>query len=210
MSVVGTLIAEAGQVIDSVGYAGLALVMLVENVLPPVPSEVVLPLVGVQVSAGHLAYWAAVLASTVGSVLGAWALYGIGRAGGRTLALRLPRVVGVTPERLDRTERWFARRGDAIVVLARLVPGLRSAVSVPAGALRMPVARFLTLTAVGSAVWNAALIWVGAALAADWQAVAGAVSAASTWALASATGGVMLFVMVFVMVRRIRTARIAR
>jgi membrane protein DedA with SNARE-associated domain len=210
MSVVGTLIAEAGQVIDSVGYAGLALVMLVENVLPPVPSEVVLPLVGLQVSAGHLAYWAAVLASTVGSVLGAWALYGIGRAGGRTLALRLPRVVGVTPERLDRTERWFARRGDAIVVLARLVPGLRSAVSVPAGALRMPVARFLTLTAVGSAVWNAALIWVGAALAADWQAVAGAVSAASTWALASATGGVMLFVMVFVMVRRIRTARIAR
>jgi membrane protein DedA with SNARE-associated domain len=206
MSAVGTLVAGAGQVIDSVGYAGLALVMLVENVLPPVPSEVVLPLVGLQVSAGLLAYWTAVLASTVGSVLGAWLLYGVGRVGGRPLALRLPRVLGVTPERLDRTERWFARRGDAIVVLARLVPGLRSAVSVPAGALSMPVARFLALTAVGSALWNAALIWVGAALAADWQAVAGVVSAASTWVLATAVVAVMLVVMV----RRIRTARIAR
>jgi membrane protein DedA with SNARE-associated domain len=147
-----------------------------------------------------------VLASTVGSVLGAWLLYGVGRVGGRPLALRLPRVLGVTPERLDRTERWFARRGDAIVVLARLVPGLRSAVSVPAGALSMPVARFLALTAVGSALWNAALIWVGAALAADWQPVAGVVSAVSTWLLATAVGAVMLVVMV----RRIRTARIAR
>lgn len=206
MSVVAGLVAGAGQVIDSVGYAGLALVMLVENVLPPVPSEVVLPLVGLQVSAGQFAYWAAVLASTVGSVLGAWALYGIGRSGGRALALRLPRAFGITPARLSRTERWFARRGDLIVVLARLVPGLRSAVSVPAGALRMPVGRFLALTAVGSALWNAALIWVGAALAADWQTVSGTVSTASTWALAAAAGSVMLVVMAC----RIRTARMAR
>jgi membrane protein DedA with SNARE-associated domain len=71
-----------------------------------------------QVSAGQLVFWAAALASTTGSVLGAWLLYAVGRFGGRPLALRLPRFLGVTEERLNRTERWFARRGDAIVLLA--------------------------------------------------------------------------------------------
>src|SRR4051794_28755534 len=206
MSVVQSLATTAEQVVDSVGYTGLAAVMLVENVLPPVPSELVLPLVGGQVAAGQLAFWAAVLASTVGSVLGAWLLYAVGRVGGRPLALRLPRFLGVTPERLDRTERWFAGHGDAIVLLARLVPGLRSAVSIPAGTLRMPVGRFLALTAVGSAIWNAALIWVGTAMAADWESVSGAVSTVTTWALPAATAAVMLVLMV----RRGRTARIAR
>jgi membrane protein DedA with SNARE-associated domain len=206
MSVLQSLATTAEQVVDSVGYTGLAAVMLVENVLPPVPSELVLPLVGVQVSAGQLAFWAAVLASTVGSVLGAWLLYAVGRVGGRPLALRLPRFLGVTEERLARTESWFARRGDVIVLLARLVPGLRSAVSIPAGTLRMPVARFLLFTAIGSAVWNAALVWLGTAMAANWESVVGAVSAASTWALVAATGVGMLVLML----RRVRTARVSR
>ena len=206
MSVLQSLASTAEQVIDGVGYAGLAAVMLVENVLPPVPSEVVLPMVGAQVSAGQLLFWAAVLASTVGSVLGAWVLYAVGRFGGRPLALRLPRFLGVTEERLDRTERWFTRRGDAIVLLARLVPGVRSAVSVPAGTLRMPVARFLLFTAIGSLGWNAALIWLGTALAAHWQSVVGAISGASTYALAAtAATGMLMY-----MVRRLRTARISR
>jgi membrane protein DedA with SNARE-associated domain len=206
MSVLQSLATAAQQVIDSVGYVGLAGVMLVENVLPPIPSELVLPMVGLQVSAGQLLFWAAVLASTVGSVLGAWVLYAVGRFGGRPLALRLPRFLGVTAERLDRTERWFARRGDAIVLLARLVPGLRSAVSVPAGTLRMPVARFLLFTALGSLAWNAALIWLGTALAANWESVVGAISGASTYALAAAAGIGMLVLMV----RRVRTARVPR
>src|SRR3954470_12748782 len=206
MSVLQSLATMAQQVIDSIGYAGLSLVMLVENVVPPIPSEVVLPMVGLQVSAGQFVLWAAVLASTVGSVLGAWVLYALGRIGGRPLALRLPRFLGVTEQRLDRSERWFARRGDAIVLLARLVPGLRSAVSVPAGTLRMPVARFLLFTAIGSLVWNAALIWAGAALAANWESVVGAISGASTWALAAAAGIGMLVLMV----RRVRTARVPR
>ena len=205
MSVLQSLVTGAEQVVDSVGYAGLSLVMLVENVVPPIPSEVVLPMVGLQVSAGQLVFWAAVAASTVGSVLGAWVLYAVGRLGGRPLALRLPRFLGVTEERLDRTERWFARRGDAIVLLARLVPGLRSAVSVPAGTLRMPVVRFLLMTAIGSLLWNGALIWLGTALAAHWESVVGAVSGVSTWALAAATGvGILVL-----MLRKVRTARVS-
>jgi membrane protein DedA with SNARE-associated domain len=206
MSVLQDLATAAQQVVDSVGYIGLAAVMLVENMLPPVPSELVLPMVGLQVSAGQLVFWAAALASTVGSVLGAWLLYAVGRFGGRPLALRLPRFLGVTEGRLDRTEKWFARRGDAIVLLARLVPGLRSAVSVPAGTLRMPVGRFLVFTAIGSLVWNSALIWLGAALAANWESVVGAVSGASTYALAGTAGiGMLVY-----MVRKFRTARVSR
>ena len=191
---------------DGVGYVGLAGVMLVENVVPPVPSELVLPMVGLQVSAGQLLFWAAALAATAGSVLGAWLLYGVGRLGGRPLVRRLPRFLGLTETRLDRTERWFARRGDAIVLLARLVPGLRSAVSVPAGTLRMPVGRFLLFTAIGSLAWNAALIWAGSAMAANWQSVLGAVSGASTWALAAAAAAGMLALVV----HRFRTARVPR
>jgi membrane protein DedA with SNARE-associated domain len=206
MSIVASLATAAEQVVDALGYAGLAAVMLVENVLPPVPSELVLPMVGLQVSAGRLLFWAAVLASTVGSVLGAWVLYAVGRLGGRPLSLRLFRLLGTTEARLDRTERWFAHRGEAIVLLARLVPGLRSAVSVPAGMLRMPVARFLAFTALGSMIWNGALIWLGTALAAHWESVVGAISGASTWALAAGAGiGMLVF-----MARKVRTARVPR
>jgi membrane protein DedA with SNARE-associated domain len=206
MSVLQSLASTAQQVIDGVGYAGLAAVMLVENVLPPVPSELVLPVVGIQIAAGRLVFWAAVLSSTVGSVLGAWVLYAVGRFGGRPLVLRLPSALGVTPERLDRTQAWFARRGDAIVLIARLVPGLRSAVSVPAGTLRMPVLRFLLFTALGSGVWNAALIWLGTVLAAHWESVVGTVSGATTYVLTAAAGLGMLVLMA----RKVRTAQVPR
>jgi membrane protein DedA with SNARE-associated domain len=193
MSVVDGIVSTAEQVVDSVGYAGLALVMLVENVFPPIPSEVVLPLVGLQVSAGKLLFWGAVLAATLGSVLGSLLLYGLGRLGGRPMVTRLPRILGMTDERLARTESWFARRGDVIVLLARLVPGLRAAVSIPAGTLRMPLGRFTALTAVGSLVWNSALIGVGAALGTRSQAVLSAVSVASAYALVAAGVGAVLF-----------------
>jgi membrane protein DedA with SNARE-associated domain len=203
MSVVDGIVSTAEQVVDSVGYAGLALVMLVENVFPPIPSEVVLPLVGLQVSAGKLLFWGAVLAATLGSVLGSLLLYGLGRLGGRPMVTRLPRILGMTDERVARTESWFARRGDVIVLLARLVPGLRAAVSIPAGTLRMPLGRFTALTAVGSLVWNSALIGVGAALGTRSQAVLSAVSVASAYALVAAAVGAVLFLAL----RRSRTLR---
>jgi membrane protein DedA with SNARE-associated domain len=206
VSILDGLATTAEQIVDGLGYLGLALVMLVENVLPPVPSELVLPVVGLQVSGGQLLFWGAVAAATVGSVLGALVLYALGRFGGRSLALRLPRVVGVTEEGLARAESRFARRGELIVLLARLVPGLRSAVSIPAGTLRMPLGRFVLMTATGSLLWNAALIWLGTALASHWESVVGALSGISTWALAAATGiGILVL-----MLRKVRTARVSR
>jgi membrane protein DedA with SNARE-associated domain len=194
MSTLDSIATTAEHVVDGAGYAGLGLVMVVENVLP-IPSELVLPVVGLQVSSGQMLFWGAAVAATVGSVLGAWMLYALGRLGGRPMVLGLPRFLGITEERLARVESWFARRGDVIVLLARLVPGVRSAVSIPAGTLRMPVGRFLVLTAVGSFVWNAALIGLGTTLAAGWATVLSAVSSASAYLLPAAAGVLLLMVL---------------
>jgi membrane protein DedA with SNARE-associated domain len=194
MTVLDSITTAAVSVVDSVGYAGLGGVMLTENVLP-IPSEVVLPVVGLQVSSGHLLFWAATLAATVGSVLGAWTLYGVGRFGGRPMALRLPRVLGITEVRLARMEAWFARRGDAIVLLGRLVPGVRSLVSIPAGTLRMPLGRFLILTAVGSLGWNAALIGFGTAIATRWETVVSAFSSTAPYLLPATVTVLLMLVL---------------
>ena len=193
MSALDGIASGAEQLVHSAGYAGLALVMAGEAVLP-IPSEVVLPVVGLQVSAGQLLFWAAALAATVGSVLGAAALYALGRWGGRPAALRLPRFLGLTEARLIRTESWFARHGTAIVLLGRLLPGLRTVVSVPAGTLRMPVGRFLGLTALGSLAWNAALLGTGVLLADRWTTVLTVASAALPYLLVTAASAALLLV----------------
>jgi membrane protein DedA with SNARE-associated domain len=204
MSALDGIAAVAEQVVHSAGYAGLAAVMAAEAVLP-VPSEVVLPVIGLEVSAGQLLFWVAVLAATAGSVTGAWALYALGRWGGRPLTLRLSRLLGISGERLARTESWFARRGAAVVLLGRLVPGVRGVVSVPAGTLRMPLGRFLALTAVGSLGWNAALIGAGAVLVDQEQVVLSALAVAAPYALAAAAGVAVLLVL-----RRTRSLTVAR
>jgi len=182
MSIVDSVLTLSVQFVDAVGYPGITAVMLAESVLP-IPSTVVLPVIGLQVGSGALLFFLASLAATLGSVAGAWGLYRVGRAGGRRAALRLPAWVGVTEQRLAGAEPWFERWGDAVVLLGRLVPGVRSVVSIPAGTLHMPVARFLVLTFLGSLGWNASLIWVGWALASRWEAVAGGLSTASTYGL---------------------------
>jgi membrane protein DedA with SNARE-associated domain len=165
--------------VDAGGYPGLALLIAVENVLPPIPSEVVLPLAGSFVAEGSLSFVPAVLAATAGSLAGALVLYALARIGGRPLILRLSRVLRVDEEKLDRADRWFDRRGDAIVLLGRMVPGARSVVSIPAGLAEMPLGRFALLTAIGSGAWNAALIGAGWALGDSWTEVADVLSRAS-------------------------------
>jgi membrane protein DedA with SNARE-associated domain len=192
MSALADIAPMAEQVVTSAGYAGLAAVMTAGELLP-VPTEVVLPVVGLQVSAGQLLFWAATLAATLGSVLGAGALYAVGRWGGRPAVLRLSRVLRVSEARLSRAESWFARRGSVVVLLSRLVPGVRGLASVPAGTLRMPVGRFLALTALGSLGWNATLIGGGALLAARWQTVLDAVSGAAPYLAVGAAAAALVW-----------------
>jgi membrane protein DedA with SNARE-associated domain len=193
MSALEGIASAAEQVVHSAGHAGLAVVMAAGEVLP-IPSEVVLPLVGSQLPGGQLLFWSAALAATLGSVLGAWAVYAVGRWGGRPAARRLSRLLGVTGERMSRAESWFARHGTGVVLLSRLVPGLRGMASLPAGTLGMPTGRFLALTAAGSFGWNAALIGAGVLLAGRWQAVLSATSAYAPYGVVAvaAAGGLLL------------------
>ncbi len=157
------------DVLGEGGYLVLFAMLVLENLFPPIPSEIVLPFAGALVADGGLAYPGAVLAATAGSLAGALVLYAVGRYGGRPLLYRYNRLFRVTDAQLDRADAWFDRRGPLIVLLGRLVPTVRSVVSIPAGAAEMPIGRFVVLTTIGSAVWNAALVGAGWALGSNWE-----------------------------------------
>jgi membrane protein DedA with SNARE-associated domain len=186
VSILADAVGVTESLVDSAHGLGLAGVMAVESVVPPIPSEVVLPCAGYLVAGGRLSFLVVLLAATTGSVIGAWGLYALGRFGGRPALLRLGPFLHLHETRAARMEAWFARRGDWVVLVGRLVPGLRAVVSVPAGMGRMPPGRFLLLTAAGSLVWNAGLIGVGEALAAHWTEVAAVVAPASMYLVAIA------------------------
>ena len=174
------------DVIAALGYLGLALLLIAENLFPPIPSEVVLPLAGFLVGRGDLVFWQALLASTFGSVTGALILYALGRYGGRKLVLRYGRFLHVDEDGLDRADGWFRRYGDWVVLFARVVPLARSVVSIPAGTMKMPAIRFTVLTALGSLAWNTLLIGAGVILGANWQRVEAWIGSYSNLVLAAA------------------------
>lgn len=160
------------QAITAGGSIGLALIMLIENLFPPIPSELVLPYAGYEVGRGSLTFLQALLAATAGSVVGAVILYELGRYGGRPLILRFRRVLRVSEADLDRADGWFDRHGPKLVFFARMVPLARSVVSIPAGFSQMPRGPFLLLTTLGSALWNAILIGGGLLLGENYERIA--------------------------------------
>lgn len=167
------------DVIRDLEYFGLFILMLGENLFPPIPSEAILPLAGFFAERGELNVVLVVLVATLGSVTGALILYWVGYVGGRPLVIRHGRLLRLEPEHLDRAEVWFRRRGDLVVFVARMVPLLRSAVSVPAGTLRMPIGRFVVLTTAGTAIWNTALVGAGWLLGSEWERISEIVGTAS-------------------------------
>ncbi len=174
--------------VETGGYPALAGLILLENVFPPIPSEIILPLAGFSVGKGELVYLLAVLAATLGSVVGALILYFAARRGGRPLIYRFAPRVRISARELDRADAWFDRYGAWFVLFGRLIPGVRSLVSIPAGLSEMPVVRFTVLTTIGSAAWNALLISIGAALGENWEEVAAIVGPMSTAALIGLVG----------------------
>ena len=150
---------------EQYGYWGLALAMFLENVVPPIPSEAVLPAAGIAVRQGHLAFVWTILAATAGSVLGVTPWFYVGRWVGRErLALwadRRGKWLGISRKDVQRADIWFDRYGHVAVLVGRMVPGIRTLISVPAGLAGMGLLRFLLYSAAGTAGWSAALIMVG-------------------------------------------------
>jgi len=177
----GNLATWVQDVINQFGYFGVALLVIIENVFPPIPSEIVLPFAGfvAQQGAGAAQSDTSVIgmmiAATVGSVVGALILYFVSAAIGpdrlRAFVEKFGKWFGVKPADLLRAEAWFDRRSSLAVLVGRCVPLIRSIVSIPAGFRRMKLSSFVVLTALGSAVWNIALIGAGAVLKDQWDRV---------------------------------------
>jgi membrane protein DedA with SNARE-associated domain len=163
------------ETIGRMGAVGVFLLTLLETVFPPIPSELIMPLAGYLASRGDMSLWAAIAAGTVGSVLGAWVLYWVGSRFGRARLLdfadRHGRWLTLSREDLERASAWFDRHGGAAVFGCRLIPGLRSLISVPAGMQAMPLGRFLAYTTLGSALWTGALVWLGFVLGRNFEQV---------------------------------------
>jgi membrane protein DedA with SNARE-associated domain len=158
------------------GAWGIAFLMLLENVFPPIPSELIMPLAGFEAAAGRLSFWTVVGAGTAGSVAGAVAWYALGRFFGAARVLDLIDKHGfwltVSRKEAERAMAWFVRRGAVAVFLGRLVPGVRTLISIPAGLAAMPFGLFLAVTALGSLVWVMMLTLAGYLLESNYERVA--------------------------------------
>jgi membrane protein DedA with SNARE-associated domain len=207
------------DVINQFGYLGVALLVVIENVFPPIPSEIVLPFAGFVAQQGASAVNATadaaqsdttvvgmMIAATVGSVVGALILYFVSAAIGperlRGFVERFGKWFGVKSSDLVRAEEWFDRRSVAAVLVGRCVPLIRSIVSIPAGFRRMNLTSFVVLTAIGSAVWNIALIGAGAVLGDQWERV-GEYVGVFQWLVIAA----ILFLVVRFVVSRLKNRR---
>lgn len=157
------------------GYGAVFAAMFLENLFPPIPSELIMPLAGFYVQQGYLHFVPVALAGLLGTVLGAMPWYGIGRLVNEERIegwlQRHGRWVGISVTELQRTRRWFNRHGSAVVLWGRLVPGIRTLISVPAGIGRMPLLPFLLWTSLGSLIWTVLLCLAGVALGEGYRQV---------------------------------------
>ncbi len=161
--------------VQSSGYLGVALMMFAENVFPPIPSELIMPLAGFAVRNGEMSAVLAVLAGSAGSLAGAFLWYLLARRLGlaplKRAAGRHGRWLTLTPQDIDDADRWFDRHGAKAVLFGRLVPAVRTLISVPAGLSGMPTAAFLIYSSIGTIVWTAFLTAAGYFLGSQYQSV---------------------------------------
>ncbi|CAN5920000.1 hypothetical protein BH23ACT10_BH23ACT10_04990 [soil metagenome] len=166
------LVGWVADVIAALGAVGVGLLTLAEVFFPPIPSEVVLPMAGFLAGQGRLSLGGAIIASTAGSTLGAVALYWLASAWGNDRVRRLlGRIPLMDASDLDRAENWFDRHDRSSVLIGRLMPGVRSLISLPAGFRGMSLGSFVVLTAFGSAIWNTLLVTGGYLLGNQWRTV---------------------------------------
>jgi len=162
-------------VYDAIGWPGVVVMMAIESACIPLPSEIIMPLAGwfLVEDRGRGVEWLllAAFCGALGNLIGSLAAYAVGAWGGRPLLLRFGRYVLISREEIDRAEHWFARYGDRAVFISRVLPVVRTFISLPAGVARMNVWRFSVLSFVGSFPWSLALAWGGFLLGENWERI---------------------------------------
>lgn len=153
------------------GSLAIFLLMTLESVCIPIPSELVMPYAGYLAYMHQVSFLGAVVVSTIANVVGGLLAYAIGRTGGRAFILKYGRYVLLSPAHLERAENWFTRYGEWTVFFGRLLPGMRTFISLPAGMARMRLGKFIIFSALGSLPWNFGLTWGGFQLGKHWDQV---------------------------------------
>lgn len=162
----------AVHVLQATGYAGLLLLMAGESMVLPIPSEAVMPFAGYLVSQGEMTWGGAIVASSLGSLVGSYASYLMGRHGLLPLVQRYGKYVFVQPHHLEKASDFFGRRGVVAVFLCRFIPGVRHVSSIPAGSARMPLGPFLVASVLGATLWNSILLAIGFKVGQNADAIA--------------------------------------
>ncbi|WP_246159911.1 DedA family protein [Microbacterium rhizomatis] len=171
-SSLGGIVGFAAGLIDAIGEWGVGLFTFIETVFPPIPSEVILPMAGYLTQNGSMSIPLVIITSTLGAYVGALLLYTLGALVGQERTITwLAKLPLVDREDFERAAGWFARHGRSAVFFGRLIPGVRSLISLPAGASRMPLLTFSLFTIAGSAIWNGLLIGLGAALGTQYELI---------------------------------------
>lgn len=188
---------------ERLGAPGAGLLIALENIFPPLPSEVILPLAGFTASRGGFHLWEALFWTTLGSAVGALVLYAVGATLGmsRTVALAA-RIPLIETSDIDKTVVWFDKHGSKAVFFGRMLPVFRSLISIPAGIERMPVPRFLALTLAGSLIWNTVFVLAGFQLGENWHLVERYANVLQYLVIAAVAIGMLWFV-----TRRVRSQR---
>lgn len=162
-------------IMDTLGYIGVTIMMFLENVFPPIPSELIMPAAGFAAAQGEMSLVWVIVAGTLGSVLGALPLYYLGTIFDEERLLKLAEKYGkwvlVKPSDVTKANKWFNKYGKAVIFFGRMVPAIRSLISIPAGMNKMPLLPFLLLTSLGSAIWTSLLAYAGYALGANYDKV---------------------------------------
>ncbi len=171
MGITESIAAFGSQVIGSIGYLGVFLLMTAESMILPVPSEAVMPFAGFVIAEGTLGWFGVILGATLGSICGSLIGYAIGKYGGRPFLARFGKFVLLDSEDLAATDRFFRRRGSLTILVSRFIPIVRHLISIPAGMASMRLVPFLAFTVIGAGLWNAFLTWCGFQLQKNWDTV---------------------------------------
>lgn len=167
------LVGFATAVISAGGYVGVFILMALESMIAPVPSEVVMPFAGFLVAGAKFSATGVIIAAALGSVAGSLASYYVGLYGGREAVLKYGRYLLLDKKHLEWTEKWFASEGEKTIFISRFIPVVRHLISIPAGVGKMNPGKFAAYTLAGAAIWNTFLLYVGIKLSDKWQMVSG-------------------------------------
>lgn len=190
------------EIMDHFGYLGIALLIAIENIFPPIPSEIILTFGGFMTTYTEMNIWLVALFATIGSVFGAVVLYGVGRL---ITPERLGKIIDkwgrflrIKKQDITKAEGWFTRRGNLTVFFCRFIPVIRSLISIPAGMSQMHFGAFMLYTTLGTAIWNIVLINLGAFAGANWESVAAYIKTYSSVAYIIIAAAVVGFAVWFI------------